>query len=52
MKRDWKYMLYLSLAFGLFLVVKLMEPRRYDCTGPDAVGCVGYLRLQYEKLRV
>ncbi len=32
MKRDWKYMLYLSLAFGLFLAVKLMGPRRYDWT--------------------
>ena len=37
MKRDWKYMLYLSLAFGLFLAVKLMEPRRYDWTPTYAV---------------
>ncbi len=32
MKRDWKYILYLSLAFGLFLFVKLMGPKDYDWT--------------------
>ncbi len=32
MRKDWKYILYLSLAFGLFLVVKLMEPQSYDWT--------------------
>ncbi len=32
MKRDWKYILYLSLAFGLFLVVKLMGPKDFDWT--------------------
>ena len=37
MKRDWKYLLYLSLAFGLFLLVKLTEPRQYDWTPTYAV---------------
>lgn len=37
MRRDWKYILYLSLAFGLFLTVKLMEPRQYDWTPTYAV---------------
>ena len=32
MKKDWKYILYLSLAFGLFLAVKLMEPRQFNWT--------------------
>jgi hypothetical protein len=30
MKRDWKYIVYLSIAFGLFVAVKLMEPKQYD----------------------
>jgi hypothetical protein len=30
MKKDWKYILYISVAFGLFVVVKLMAPKQYD----------------------
>jgi len=32
MKKDWKYILYISLAFGLFVVVKMLSPRQYDWT--------------------
>jgi hypothetical protein len=32
MKKDWKYILYISLAFGLFVVVKLLSPKQYDWT--------------------
>lgn len=32
MKKDWKYILYISLAFGLFVVVKLISPRQHDWT--------------------
>lgn len=30
MKRDWKYILYLSLAFGLFAAVKLLSPKQHN----------------------
>lgn len=30
MKKDWKYILYLSLAIGLFLVVKLTSPKQHN----------------------
>lgn len=30
MKKDWKYILYISLAFGLFVVVKLLSPKQYN----------------------
>jgi hypothetical protein len=30
MRRDWKYILYLSIAFGLFIAVKLIEPKQYN----------------------
>lgn len=30
MRKDWKYILYISLAFGLFVVVKLMSPKQYN----------------------
>ena len=30
MRKDWKYILYISLAFGLFVVVKLLSPKKYD----------------------
>jgi hypothetical protein len=30
MKKDWKYILYISLAFGLFVIVKLLSPKQYD----------------------
>jgi hypothetical protein len=30
MKKDWKYILYISLAFGLFVVVKLLAPKQYN----------------------
>ena len=37
MRKDWKYILYLSLAFGLFLAVKLMEPKLYDWSPTYAI---------------
>ena len=30
MRKDWKYILYISLAFGLFIAVKLISPKAYD----------------------
>lgn len=30
MKKDWKYILYISLAIGLFLVVKLTSPKQHN----------------------
>lgn len=30
MKKDWKYILYISLAVGLFVVVKLSGPKQYN----------------------
>lgn len=30
MKKDWKYILYLTLAFGTVVVVKLISPKQYD----------------------
>ncbi len=30
MKKDWKYILYISAAFGLFVVVKLLSPKQYN----------------------
>jgi hypothetical protein len=30
MKKDWKYILYLSLAFALFIIVKVLSPKQYD----------------------
>ena len=30
MRKDWKYILYISLAFGLFIAVKLISPKTYD----------------------
>jgi hypothetical protein len=32
MRKDWKYILYLILAFGLFVAVKLLSPHQYDWT--------------------
>ena len=32
MRKDWKYILYISLAFGLFVIVKLFSPKKYDWT--------------------
>ena len=32
MRKDWKYILYISLAFGLFVIVKLLSPKNYDWT--------------------
>ena len=32
MRKDWKYILYISLAFGLFVIVKLLSPKKYDWT--------------------
>jgi len=30
--KDWKYILYLCSAFGLFLVIKLLSPKQHDWT--------------------
>jgi hypothetical protein len=30
MKKDWKYIIYLSIVFGLFLVVRLTTPRQFS----------------------
>ncbi len=30
MGKDWKYILYISLAFGLFVAVKLLAPKQYN----------------------
>ena len=30
MQKDWKYILYISAAFGLFVMVKLLSPRQYN----------------------
>jgi len=32
MRKDWKYFLYIGLAFGLFLILKLLSPKKYDWT--------------------
>jgi len=32
MRKDWKYILYISAAFGLFVLVKLIAPKQYDWT--------------------
>ena len=30
MNKDWKYILYLSIVIGVFVVVKLMSPKQYS----------------------
>lgn len=30
MRKDWKYILYLTIAFGLFVALKLLSPKQYD----------------------
>lgn len=32
MRKDWKYILYVSAAFGLFVTVKLLSPKQYNWT--------------------
>ncbi len=32
MRKDWKYVLYISLAFGLFVILKLLSPKQYNWT--------------------
>jgi hypothetical protein len=32
MTRDWKYILYISLAFGAFVLIKLLAPSRHNWT--------------------
>jgi hypothetical protein len=32
MKKDWKYLLYIGAAFGIFFVLKLASPKKYDWT--------------------
>jgi hypothetical protein len=32
MKKDWKYILYIGAAFGIFILLKLSSPTKYDWT--------------------
>src|SRR5688572_8349383 len=32
MKKDWKYFLYIGAAFGIFILLKLASPKKYDWT--------------------
>ncbi|MGC3944166.1 MAG: DUF4350 domain-containing protein [Chryseolinea sp.] len=32
MTRDWKYILYISLAIGVFVILKMMSPKQYNWT--------------------
>jgi hypothetical protein len=32
MKKDWKYILYVAIAIGIFVLVKLTSPKKYDWT--------------------
>lgn len=32
MKKDWKYFLYIGAAFGIFVLLKLSSPKKYDWT--------------------
>lgn len=32
MKKDWKYLLYIGAAFGIFILLKLASPKKYDWT--------------------
>ena len=32
MKRDWKYFLYIGAALGIFVILKLTSPKKYDWT--------------------
>jgi hypothetical protein len=32
MKKDWKYILYIGAAFGIFVLLKLASPKTYDWT--------------------
>lgn len=32
MRKDWKYILYVSLAIGIFVMMKLLSPKQYDWT--------------------
>jgi hypothetical protein len=51
MRKDWKYILYISAAFGLFVMVKLLSPRQhnwaitYSYTDKDPYGGYALNRL-------
>src|SRR5688500_12647726 len=51
MKRDWKYLMYLGIVFGLFLVVRLTSPRQFNWTvtyaneDKDPYGTYGLTQL-------
>jgi hypothetical protein len=51
MKKDWKYILYVSIAVALFITVKLMAPKQFDWTvtfahnDKDPYGGYGLYRL-------
>src|SRR4029078_3492578 len=30
MRKDWKYILYIGAAVGIFVVLKLLSPKKYD----------------------
>lgn len=32
MRKDWKYILYISIAFGLFVLLKLLSPKQHNWT--------------------
>ncbi|HTE31728.1 MAG TPA: DUF4350 domain-containing protein, partial [Chryseolinea sp.] len=32
MRKDWRYILYISLAFGMFIVLKLLSPKQHNWT--------------------
>ena len=51
MRKDWKYIVYISLAFGLFVGVKLLSPKQYNWTvtfshtDKNPYGAYAYNRL-------
>ena len=51
MRKDWKYILYISLAFGLFVAVKLMSPKQHNWSvtfahnDKDPFGAYAYSNL-------
>ncbi len=51
MRKDWKYILYISLAFGLFVGVKLMSPKQHNWSvtfahnDKDPFGAYAYSNL-------
>ena len=53
MRKDWKYILYISMAFGLFVLLKLLSPKQHNWTitfGADDKNPYGGYAL-YELLK-